>query len=278
MKYLTILFILLFSVSLTADIHNVPKREIDDIKYLFEDLAISHDFAYTLFGSKPMSLADYDLKAPSIFPIHKWIRSRYLFVKAKAGLRSWYKHRKEFDLKEFIFLDEETDLFECLVLVLINKKNMLHVLYEHQSIFKQKLGNSFTPELFLETLEKKEISLAKAIHDNDQLLGIMLGYGERNAMLFQERFDLMKAESKRKKENLPKDEELIKKLDIIESKLSDFSEFEEDAILPPIYFLADTSHPETLELKKKYENDRQQIEKLMKKPHFADRILERLMK
>ena len=114
---------------------------------------------------------------------------------------------------------------------------MLAVLQEHLPTFKQELGDLFTPESFLEKLERGELSLAQLTHDSDRLLGIMLGYGERNATLFQERFDFLRAISRRKKENLPQDSVLTAKLNAIEAQLGDFSEFEEDPVIPPLYFL-----------------------------------------
>ena len=167
------LFCLIFL--LKADIHDVPKAEIVNVKYFFEDLIDRHDFSYAIFGSKPMSLADYGLRFPGPRPLHRWIRSLYLYLRLKAGLNTWYRYRENFDFKDFIFLDEENDwINDCLVLFFINKKNMLRVLREHESIFKEELGESFTPESFLAKLETRETSLAKAINKSQKLMGIML--------------------------------------------------------------------------------------------------------
>jgi len=277
MKYVLVLLSLCLTLSVKADINNIPKRDLKHMKYLFEDLIDDHDFSYTIFGSKPMSLADYCLDIPPDLSLYRCIRSKFFIFQRKANLSAWYKCRDEFDLKDFIFLDEEEDLFECLVLVIINKKNMLRVLHEHALIFKKELGDSFNPESFLEVLERRETSLAKAINDSNKLLGIMLGYGVRNATLFQERFDLMKAHAKRTKENLPEDENLTKKLEIVETQVECFSELDADATIHPLYFLADVSHPETIALQQKYEKERQQIIELRKQHNFMDLVLQRLV-
>ena len=154
---------------------------------------------------------------------------------------------------------------------------MLRVLHEHESIFKEELGQSFTPESFSARLEKREVSLAKAINGSQKLMGIMLGYGVKNATLFQERYDLMKAIWKREKENLPEDEALTKKLAEVQTQCGDFSELDADAIIHPLYFLADVSHPETIALQQKYEQERQQIIELRKKRNFKDLVLQRLV-
>lgn len=261
-----------------GNINNVPHRDLNNIKYLFENLIDDHDYSYTIFGSKPMSLADFCLEVPKDRPFYSWIKSQVFLFKRKASLRAWYKYRNEFDLKDFIFLDEENDwIKDCLVLFLINKKNMLRILDDHKSIFREELGQSFSPESFLEKLEKKEISVAKAINKSQKLMGIMLGYGIRNASLFQERFDIMKAIWKREKDGLPEDKALTQKLAEFETQCGDFSELEEDAIIHPLYFLADVSHPETIALKHQYEQERQKIIELKKKPNFMNLVLERLV-
>lgn len=277
MKYLLALFSLCLTLSVKAEMHNVPQRDIKHVKYLFERLIDEHDFAYTIFGSKPMSLADFALEVPSGLPTHRRIRSGFFLMKAKASLRAWYKYKNEFELKDFIFLDEEADLFNCLVLVLINKKNLLSVLHENESIFRQELDDPFTPELFLEKLEKRETSLAKLIHNNHRLLGIMLGYGVRNATLFQERSELLKEITKRQQAELSEDGTLTQKLNALESHMGDFSELDANATVHPLYFLADVSHPETIALKKQYEEERQEIIELRKKRNFRDLVLERLV-
>src|SRR5262245_29580777 len=116
MKHFCLLLSLCFAFSIKANIQNIPPQDIKKIKYFFNDLITRHDFAYTIFGSKPMSLADYCLKVPDNLPIHRHLISWYLLRKIQAGLEAWYKYRDEFDLKEFIFLDEEKDFLECLVL------------------------------------------------------------------------------------------------------------------------------------------------------------------
>jgi hypothetical protein len=276
MRYLFLLLSLYSNFSLKADIIDVPHRDLKNIKYLFEELVNHHDYAYTIFGSKPMSLADFSLEVPKDLPLHKKISSKISMVKRKASLNSWLKYKDEIDLKDFIFLDDERDWISCLVLILINKKNMLCVLHENVSIFKKELGDDFTPETFLEKIEKREVSIAKAINKSQKLMGLMLGYGARNATLFQERFDIMKAIWKRERDNLPEDERLAKKLSDVETQCGDFSELEKDAMIHPLYFLADISHHETIELKQRYDEERRRIEKIRKKPGFMDKVLIRL--
>ncbi len=272
------LLLLLFcsTFSLKADVPDIPQRDMRSIKYIFAHLILSHDFAYTIFGSKPMSMADMCLEMPLELPIPRKSKARFLISRYKASLNAWYKHKNDFDLKDFIFLDKEEDLIDCLVLVLINKKTLLNILLSNDVIFKEVLGDSFSPESFLEKIEKREISLSKAIHNNQRLLGIMLGYGDRNAILYNERSTLMIEINDREQKGLHQDNEVIKKFNEIETNTGCFNKLDTDPVLPPLYFLADLSHPETIKLQKQYGNDRKKIESLMKSPNFMNKVMERL--
>lgn len=275
MKSLIFLFLILLTFQVNASLSNIQEQEVKKILSLFEDLIYEHDFSYVIFGSKPMALADICLWVPDI-PIHRRIHSTLNLIQTKERLKAWYKYKDEFNLKDFILLDKEEDLFECLVFVLIHKARMLSHLHLYENIFTEILGNSFTPESFLEKIEKREVSLANAINHNHGLLGIMLGYGVRNSLLFQEKRVLFK-EIEKRKWILSKESELYKKFQKIHSQLQPFNEFEEFSIIMPLHFAADISHPETIELREKYKNDQQKIAKLMRKPKFINRALIRLM-
>lgn len=277
MKFFLSILVLCLVLSARAEIKDIPYHDLQKIKYLFDDLIDEHDFSYTIFGSKPMSLADFSFESPPNLPFYRWIRSKFFMFKRKTSLQAWYKHRDECKLQDFIILDEEKDLISCLVIILINRKNMLPILHENEALFKEELGDSFTPESFLEQLEKKQISLAKATHKSQKLLGIMLGYGVRNATLFQERFDLQEEIEKGRKSNLSENEMLTIKLSAIESQVGCFSELDAETVIHPLYFLADVSHPETIALKQQYEQERQQIAEMRKKRNFMDLVLQRLV-
>lgn len=276
MKKVFIFLILCLALSAQAQISNIPKQDLKEIEFLFDYLISEHDFAYTLFGSKPMSLADLSLRPPCRLPATRQNQALNFRKKLMSSLKAWDKYKKHFKSQDFIILDSEDGFFSCTTFFIIHKNNLLSLLKNHESLFKQELGSAFTPETFLEKLEKRETTLAEAIHTNDKLLGIMLGYGVRNASLFQERLDLKKALVKSRQLSAPI-KELTKRLSIVEAQMSDFSVFEENAVIPPLYFLADASHPETIELKEKYEKERLKLIHLKQQPKFIECALKRLL-
>jgi hypothetical protein len=274
MKFFIFLLLIILAFPLEAGIQNIPEREAKKIKGLFEYLLNYHDFAYVVFGSKPMALADICLWVPEV-PVHRQLPAHLLLSKTKERLKAWYQYKKEFKFNDFIFLDQEEDLFRCLVFVLIHKPRMLSLLHAHEAIFKKVLGDSFNPETFLNKIEKREISLAQAIHHHQGLLGIMLGYGVVNSMLFQEK-DVLYKEIEKRQAFLDEKAPIYKKLQQINSHLQAFNEFEDFSIIMPLHFAADPTHPETITLKKRYKTDQVKIAELMKQPYFVEKALEKL--
>lgn len=275
-KFIVFLFLSFSFFRIDSAIQDIPIKEANKIKDLFEFLMQYHDFSYVIFGTKPMALADICLLMPEI-PSSRQFNYHMKNIKMKEMLKTWYKYKNEFEFKNFILLDKEEDLFTCLVFVIIHKPNMLALLHSHEKIFKEILGDSFNPETFLEKIEKKEISLAKAINDHQGLLGIMLGYGVRNSQLFQERNEIGK-EIKKIKFLLKKESDLHNKIQEISSHMEIFSPLEYSfPLMWPVSFCADFSDPETKDLKKKYSCERLQIGEIKKKLNFIDLALKRLI-
>ena len=271
-------FLLAFLVGFSqcfASIKDIPENDFRKIKYLYTHLLTEHDFAYVVFGSKPMALADICLWMPDV-PIYRRIRAESLLFKKKDALSAWYRHKTQFIFNDFILLDKEEDLFDCLVFVLIHKKNMLELLHKHQRIFQGKQRPSFEPAVFLKKIETGSHSLAQAIHGDLELLGIMLGYGVNNSKLFQEGHVLRKAINERKGLLAPENE-LEKRLQEINEKFQNFSEFEEFAEVMPLHFCAVLEDEETKELKRQYAKDREAIQKIMEHGDLTEKAFEKML-
>lgn len=86
MKSLLLVFSFCLILSVRADITDIPCQDLKNIKLLFEDLIDYHDYAYTIFGSKPMSLADFCLETPKNLALYKWIGSKiFITLRRKPG-------------------------------------------------------------------------------------------------------------------------------------------------------------------------------------------------
>lgn len=258
-----------------ADLSSVSRKEREALAFLLEVLITDHDFGYTIYGSKPMALGDICLTMPADLSFEHKLHYLYFRYKIKRALKAWKKHKALFCSETFLILDTPENPSDCLTFIVIHRNHLLDILERNWAHFQKELGKTFTPLELLQQLESGTHTLCEAIKANDKLLGIMLGYGVRNASLFQERAELKRALAEQRKFEGSVDT-LMHKLNLLEMHLTDFNALDEEARIHPLYFLADPMHPETHSLNKQYENERQEILRLIEKGDFLESTLERL--
>ena len=119
------------------------------------------------------------------------MKSKDLSYREQLALKGWRAFKKNADLfphPKFIFSENicrfDRD-FKVLHIYLINKEVARETLNEHRALFQETLGEHFCPDDFVAQLEKG-VSLPVLLHNNEMLLGILLGYGKESAKAFQE--------------------------------------------------------------------------------------------
>lgn len=179
-KLIYILFIIL-CLSCSRHDKKVPSSaDLVKIEAFFELLIRSHGFAYTLFGDKPCSIADYR----GHFDFH------YNSTVHEEGWKSWSRNchlypSQNFVLKKIEFLGP----YESKEIILINKKETLNVIKSHLNTFQDILHIQLTAEDILRGMLNNDDFL-KSVLENPQILGILLGYGKLNSQQFEKRRDL----------------------------------------------------------------------------------------
>ncbi len=176
-------FILLVHQTLFASFvdEQISKLSYNDrfyLKVLFQDFLHHELFGHVLFfETKPSCLICFDEN-----------NGHFLNKQLMEGWSVWKKNEQLFPHPNFIILDEliprEDMAFRCIFIC--NKKVLKKCLEEKLETFQEFLGEDFTIEGFFKTLEK-ENKLPSEIHNNDCLLGIILGYGEESARAFYEK-------------------------------------------------------------------------------------------
>ena len=184
-KSLFLFFCLLWTTSIFGNVVEEGVRQISLNERFcmkaFFDQAIKHNQAAHVlyFMNKPVCITCSALK-------HK--DKTFKDVLALRGWRAFKKHEHLFPHPNFIFSE---NIFEsgndCKVLhiYVINKKSLSNCLDEHCMLFKKILGQEFSSGHFIEKLEKGR-PLPSLLNDNEELLGILLGYGEESAHAFKE--------------------------------------------------------------------------------------------
>lgn len=258
----TILLVALCSVSSSYSCgQGLPSASTAELLYLepiLRKLFVDDDFSFTLFGNKPMSFTGIPCSEPhdslgEVLSKESRTRSYRLFEDWVLSLPTEHYH---------FILNREQD---AVMVYLLNKRCFLKVVQDNIDLFKKELGPDVTPEGLLNSFQHDSRSVFEILKYREGLLGILLGYGRHNAMLFQRREDLIGPLSGYRGEVAPPSYHLMRQpkevtahqqeLEGIEEHLRSFSEDMEDPVLMPIRlpgFGADHDDEETKALEKEY--------------------------
>lgn len=253
----------------------IPEEEQNELKLLFRTLFADNDLGYTLFGDKPMSFCYLSTCAPGIsthdeiFKIYQKGRIPLL-----PGLAALQKLPIRNDNYTFIIYEKNgiPDL-----IIIINKKSLHSVFHNNIDVFKKKYGDD---ETFLSSLEEKKFDL-EDLFQNHLALGILLGYGRKNAELFQRREHLLNNQMRIPLAFNPPpslsfcsvDEELCA-LDRLLKPIRHGNYLL--LLVQPIHFVGDLSSQETLQLQSQYRTTHKQLTQLFSQKDWFQIILNRL--
>jgi|GEM_PF-2346968 hypothetical protein len=229
----------------------ISKEDYAQLEQLFRILFFENYFAYTLFGSKPMTYhgAFYEQ------PIHVTIdnpNSELIFL---TNWKIWEKYSKlpEFKSENFVFIYEKRP--ELFGIHFISKRNILSCVRDNIDIFKDILGSEINPEKVLQAIETSN-DIYETLGDTHLLYGILFGFGTQNAIAFHQKFDL----------ELP-----------LPDPMPFHTEEPEDHPLPLPYFMTFFPNAETERLQKQYANEREMILSKYSKGDFLEITLRELL-
>lgn len=192
----------------------------------------------------------------------------------------------------YTFIFNERPSHEGVAIYFINNPIFQSTVRENIDVFKKELGDSITAEGLLNAIESQEKPLMELIHFHEGILGILLGYGRHNALLFQKKSDILGRCWGYGKLPPPAFFYLPHhsgdfasfeaELEYLDNKLDGFSNYSDYdyflSIIPPLGFCADKSNEETIILEKKYAKTRAHISKMYTQQFFVKAILDQLFK
>jgi len=165
-------------------LQTIPVEDRQLLDSFFQLLLRDNNFAYTLFGKKPMSIACYLSK------VNLWnLYNPNEFLIFEKGWDKWKDYSSLFPSNEFV-LKRCCDSKDIVEVFLINKKNVLKVINDNYGTFQSILGNLFEPEQFMQQLCYTQQDLMEILNDHSGLLGILLGYGKGNSMSFERKVNI----------------------------------------------------------------------------------------
>lgn len=150
-------------------IQHISSEDKAILTELFRSLLFDDQFAYTLFGSKPITHKGVFFGTDTANFIPKW--------------QVWKKYSYFFDtcFSNFAFLEKSNQ--ELCEIHFVNKKLVLEAVEKYADAFTGILGE-VKPKDVLERILKSN-DLFEAIGNSQTLYGILLGYGEENARGFE---------------------------------------------------------------------------------------------
>ena len=255
---------------ITKTLSIIPEHDRILLDQLFHHLIISERFAYTLFGEKPISIS-YCLKnkepspqlttTPHPFTLKQWT--------------TWGKYQHLFPSKNFILRKITDTKNDEAWIILINIKNFRKTVKKHRKLFCSILGPNTTPNELLTTFSTHPHPFKKALKSRVILKGILYGYGQKNASLFQRKLTIEKAllsdNTAYLKPTSPY-KTLQEELQDLTHTLRLFSGKDHSLLRFP-HFLVDHSTQETKDLKKKYNKQRTHFTPLLADKDFLERML-----
>lgn len=175
---------------------SLPEEERILLDYFFRCLIQEDVIGYTLIHTKPMSFfsclkpkmhisaSPYEVAPlPRMKCLFEGFKSRYAMF--HRGFEIWKRYEHLFCKKNIFFGDYEAegDLSYGKVII-FNKKLLLPLINKHIIRFQEIDPSLKDPQSIFKALLKDE-KFKEKFHSSTALVGICLGYGERNAVLFE---------------------------------------------------------------------------------------------
>jgi hypothetical protein len=240
-------FLLLASFAVASPVIDQKDREI--LEPYFNALVTHQELGYVLLGEKPAILLGYVHHLSWKHPLYSLGSSHYFYKGNQLQKKAWEIWKKYSpQISDRFLVTEEVNPSSplCANVFVIHRDLFCEVVNENREIFENILGRKITGEALYEQAKQTPL-FSVLLKGNEALLGIILGYGKTNSMLFSQR------------------------------KMNDLGLFPKEAdkiasiCLPT--FRANWDDPETIQLREKYLAGRKKIKTIFLDHNAFDQIL-----
>lgn len=178
---------MLNSVPVQGILDSISEKDREILDLFFRFLFNDDPFAYTLYGKKPMTMANY-------WQSHKTVSNLYhpgpSMILEKGG-EIWRKYAFVFPSDEFVLKFFKDNMGGSNIL-LISKTNMFNAIQKNLEIFQEYLGKEFDPKQLVNQICYVEEDYMAPLLEHTALLGILLGYGKVNSQYFERKYNICK--------------------------------------------------------------------------------------
>jgi hypothetical protein len=278
---LSIFFVLVFftmpscnSVS-ESPVTGLTVEEHRALDSLFSHFLLYEGGAYTLFGSKPISfdvvsqITAEEKQEFLPFSSHPVIKNELNF---SDNWNVWKRVKDRYPMSRFLFVERKPPAFSSgeSSVFLVNIAAVASLLEKHYPKFRAAVREDFDPLDIVFEIEDERSLFWETVLAREDLLGILLGYGEENAKLF---WDLKMREAQVSAEKTTQKQRFLASLSTQTPGSNSLSTFDAAFPLPCFGCYAPE---ESSRLIKQYENERRAIKKIYRGRDFVRVTLDRL--
>lgn len=238
-------------MSASTQLSQIPKEDREKIEGFFSYLIFDEGFAYSLFGSKPMSTIGHDKTTPSSY---KELYPHPLF-ELEEWWQTWERYSHLFPMQNYLLFAQNGE--EWFEVFLLNKSSCLEIIENNLSLFIEKIGVSLEPVEIFELILSSSNLFSEGLQQSQALFGLLLGYGKENSMGFEKQF------SKKRAFNHASPMNSIEVVAV-----------DTNALMVPCF--SSYSHKETWEIMKQYEKERDGIIQVYSCGDFLEITLNKL--
>ncbi|MCB1110686.1 MAG: hypothetical protein KDK64_06850, partial [Chlamydiia bacterium] len=98
--------------------------------------------------------------------------------------QEWNNNNLPINSQAYILTARASNCSGRLMGVFVNVPNMIYILSLNHKLFEKETGVSFDPKFIVEEIGSNTSEFWNSVFENHYLLGILLGYGEKNSFIF----------------------------------------------------------------------------------------------
>lgn len=182
------------------------KKWLDEF---IEQVFLNNTMIYTLFGTKPMSdvticiASENDcIKASSQYLAKLNKEEKEIFLKKlhegcendnfNAYFQKWCNLLKKHPSNKFLFRSSISDNNHYLLIDMINIQEVVWILKDYYAVFSKETGIEYEPTSIVYEFDNINSVFWKTVFSNHYLLGLLYGFGDKNAYFFSNYMDKTK--------------------------------------------------------------------------------------
>jgi len=160
---------------------SLDQDESTTLETFFRCIFEHSEGGYVLYEKKPLCIFGYN-EIDNFYGESEHHRQHVILKQGAKSLKKIKHLLKNDNLIIHIYDQQDIEVYNCIHILVINKKLFLKTVYDNLPLFQYILGTEVTPEKLLEKLLDPTASFHSVLKKNEVLIGIILGFGTQNSL------------------------------------------------------------------------------------------------